>query len=200
MPGSAGDAGWTRGRLFRLAAVGAAAGGAAVGQGRGDGASLAATSKAMDAKILNFFLLLEHVQEAFYRQALEQAPLPGPLGEFARTVGGQEKEHVDFLLTRLGSTARARPRVEFGEALSTPERFRAAAIDLEETAIAAYIGQAANLTQSTVGAIGTLISVEARQAAWVLDIAGERPAPRAADPPRGADDVLAHLRKLGFLA
>ena len=195
-----GDGGWTRGGLFRLAAGGGAvAAGAVLGASRKDGASLGAPSKDTDANILNFFLLLEYVQEAFYRDALDGTGLSGPLGEFARAAAAQETEHVGFLVKRLGSRARARPRLEFGDALSTPERFQAAAIDLEETAIAAYIGQGANLTRDAVRAVGTMISVEARQAAWVLDIAGEPPAPHAADPSRKPSDVLSHLRERGLL-
>jgi hypothetical protein len=196
------DSGWTRAGLFRLAAAGGAAvaGGAAIGAHDGAGNSFAAPSADTDAKILNFFLLLEYVQEAFYREALRSARLTGDLSEYARTVGRQESEHVAFLTKRLGGRARRRPRSSFGDAVSTPERFRAAAIDLEETAIAAYIGQGANLTRGTVGAVGTMLSVEARQAAWVLDLAGESPAPRAADPARKPDAVLAHLRERGFIS
>ena len=196
------DGGRTRAGLFRLAAAGGAAvaGGAAIAAGKRDGTSLAAPSADTDAKILNFFLLLEYLQEAFYREALRSSRLTGSLSEFARTVGGQEREHVAFLTKRLGGRARARPRTSFGNLVSTPERFRAAAIDLEETTIGAYIGQSANLTRGAVGAVGTLLSVEARQVAWVLDLAGEDPAPRAADPARKPDDVLAHLRERRFIS
>jgi hypothetical protein len=116
-----------------------------------------------------------------------------------RSVGRQESEHVAFLIKRLGGRARPRPRPDFGDALSAPERFLAAAIDLEELTIAAYIGQGANLTRDTLGAVGTLLSVEARQVAWLLDLAGDSPAPRAADPARKPDDVLRELRKRRFL-
>ena len=196
------DRGWTRAGLFRLAAAGGAAvaGGAVIGAQDRAGNSFAAPSADTDAKILNFFLLLEYVQEAFYREALRSARLNGDLSEYARTVGRQESEHVAFLTKRLGDRARPRPRSSFGDALSSPERFRAAAIDLEETTIAAYIGQGANLMRGTVGAVGTLLSVEARQAAWVLDLAGESPAPRAADPARKPEAVLAHLREQGFIS
>jgi hypothetical protein len=175
------------------------AGGAAIGARTGDGTSLAAPSADTDAKILNFFLLLEYLQEAFYREALQKAQLTGDLKVCARSVGRQESEHVAFLIKRLGGRARPRPRPDFGDALSAPERFLAAAIDLEELAIAAYIGQGANLTRDTLGAVGTLLSVEARQVAWLLDLAGDSPAPRAADPARKPDDVLRELRKRRFL-
>ena len=196
------DDGCTRTTLFRHAAAGGAvvAGGALFGARSGDGTSLAAPTADTDAKILSFFLLLEHVQEAFYREALSRTQPTGALGEFARTVVRQESEHVAFLTARLGSRALARPKTDFGDALSTPERFRAAAIDLEETTIAAYIGQGANLTRDAVGAVGTLLSVEARQAAWVLDLAGKSPAPNAADPAQKPGDILARLRRQGYIA
>ncbi|MEP6688788.1 MAG: ferritin-like domain-containing protein [Gemmatimonadales bacterium] len=196
------EGGWTRAGLFRRAAAGGAvvAGGAAIGARRDDGASLAAPSADTDARILNFFLLLEFLHEAFYREALQKAQLTGKLEAFARSVGRQESEHVAFLTSRLGGRARARPKPDFGDALSSPARFRAAAIELEELTIAAYIGQGANLTRGAVGAVGTMLSVEARQAAWLLDLAGDSPAPRAADPARKPDQVLAELRRRRFLA
>ena len=63
----------TRAGLFRVAAVGGAvmAGGAVIG-GRDQDGLLAAPSADTDARILTFFLLLEYVQEAFYREALRR--------------------------------------------------------------------------------------------------------------------------------
>lgn len=193
--------GWTRRRLVRTAAAGAAiaGGGAAIGS-RGGADSQAAPSANTDVEILNFFLLLEYLQEALYRDGLRRAGLTGELADYARAVGAQETEHAAFLAKRLGDRARSRPRPDFGAALSTPERFRAAAIDLEETAIAAYIGQGANLTRQTVGTVATLLSVEARQAAWLRNLAGTAPAPRAADPARKPAEVIAHLHSEGIIA
>ena len=73
---------------MRRAAMGGAvvAGGAAIGARGGDGAPLAAPSADTDAKIFNFFLMLEHVQEAFYRQAVESGRLEGRLPS-SRAVG-----------------------------------------------------------------------------------------------------------------
>lgn len=193
--------GWTRRRLLRTAGAGAAVvgGGVAIGS-RGGADSQAAPSADTDAQILNYFLLLEYLQEALYRDGLRRAGLTGELAAYARAVGPQETAHAAFLAKRLGDRARPRPRPDFGAALSTPERFQAAAIDLEETAIAAYIGQGANLTRQTVGAVGTLLSVEARQAAWLRSLAGTPPAPSAADPARKPAEVMAHLRSEGIIA
>lgn len=196
-----GDSGWTRARLLRGALAGGAmiAGGAAIGTATDGGTLLAAQSKDADAKILNFFLLLEYVQEGLYREAIQSGRLTGDLLTFARAVGEQESEHVAFLAERLGSRAEARPTLNFGDAVTTPDRFREAAIELEETALAGYIGQGANLTRGLVRSVATLVSVEARQAAWVRDLAGVSPAPRAADPARKADRVVADLRKRGYI-
>jgi hypothetical protein len=196
-----GEPGWTRGGLLRAALGGGAivAGGAALAARTDDGVSLAAQSKDADAKILNFFLLLEYVQEGFYREAVRSGALTGDLLTFATTVGEQETEHVAFLEQRLGERADARPTLSFGDAASTPERFRRTAIDLEEAALAGYIGQGANLPRETVRSVATLVSVEARQAAWVRDLAGVSPAPRAADPARKAERVMADLRGRGFV-
>ena len=195
------DAGpqFTRGRLLWAGAA-AAAGGVTIGARRGDGDSEAAQSKAADEEILNLFLTLEYVQESFYRQAVEAGRLEGELLELASAVGDQESRHVAMLAERLGGKAKPRPRSEFGDALGSPARFRETAIELEEAALAAYVGQGGNLSRRAVGAVVTLVSVEARQAAWLRDLAGVSPAPRAADPARKADDVLGELRDKGFLA
>jgi hypothetical protein len=194
--------GWTRRRLLRAAAAGGtiAGGGAVIGAWSGGDAPLAAPSADTDERILNFFLLLEYLQEALYRDGLQRAGLTGELATYARAVRAQETQHAAFLAKRLGNRARGRPRPDFGAAVSSPERFRGAAIDLEETVIAAYIGQGANLTRATVGTVGTLLSVEARQVAWLRDIAGVSPAPRAADPARKPSEVLAGLRSQGLIS
>jgi hypothetical protein len=193
--------GWTRGRLLRAAlGTGAVvAGGAATANWTGGSAPLAAPSADTDARILNLFLLLERVQEAFYREALRTDGLDAELQRFARTAGGQEREHVALLTARLGDRARERPQSDFGAALADPKRFRDAAIALEETTLSAYIAQGANLTRDAVAAVVPMVSVEARQVAWVRDLAGVNPAPNAADPPRSEDEVMSQLRDRGFI-
>jgi ferritin-like protein len=192
--------GSTRAQWLRRMVGGGAilAGGAAIGAHGGNGTSLAAGSEA-DAKILNLFLTLEYVQESFYGQAVQKAGLRGELLAFATAVGRQETAHVGFLRRSLGSLAAAKPASDFEAVLGTPERFRDAAVELEEAVIAAYVGQAPSLPRDIVAPIATLVSVEARQVAWVRDIAGISPAPRAADAARPAEDVLAQLRRRGFI-
>jgi len=189
---------WTRGALLRAAVAGGAvaAGGAVMASG---GAPLAAQSESTDANILNVFLTLEHVQARFYRAAVQTDHLDGDLLTFAKTVGAQEREHVAFLERHLGERAERTPQADFDGLVATAEDFRDAAIELEEAAISAYIGQAANLSRGTLASVATLVSVEARQAAWVRDLAKLSPAPRAADPARPAEEILADLRDRGFI-
>jgi hypothetical protein len=189
---------FSRGRLLWGGAA-AAAGAAAIGSGRRDGVSGAAASRTTDVEILNLFLTLEHVQATFYRQAVDAGGLDGELLELAQRVGAQEREHVAFLTKLLGDRAGASPKSDFKDAVGSPKRFRDTAIELEEAAIAAYIGEGGNLSTKAVHRVVTLISVEARQVAWLRDLAGISPAPRAADASRRPDAVLADLRKKGFL-
>jgi hypothetical protein len=193
--------GCTRARALRTAAKGGAALGAAalVGAWVRPEPSAGRPSRAQDLRILRFLLVLEEAQAAFYDAALRSGALRGDLLEFARAVSPQERQHVDFLRRQLGTEAPPRPRFDFGEATSRPARFQDTAIDLEEATAAAYIGQGASLTRDAVLDAARIVAVEARHAAWIRDLAGVDPAPRAADVARSADDVLSDLRQKGFL-
>ena len=70
---------------------------------------------------------------------------------------------------------------------------------LEDLTAAAYIGQGANLTGAVMRDAARIVAVEARHAAWVRDLAGMDPAPRAADVARSADDTLSYLSRRGLL-
>jgi hypothetical protein len=91
------------------------------------------------------------------------------------------------------------PKLDVGEVTSDGVTFRAAAIHIEETTAAGYIGQGASLTPAAMQDAARIVAVEARHAAWILDIAGSNPAPRTADPARSADDILSDLRHKGLL-
>jgi hypothetical protein len=173
-------------------------GGALIGRGVASDAG-AAPSKSRDAEILAFFLRIEQVQEGLYREAERAGLLDEPLREYVRVVAPQEREHVAFLAERVGSDGGPPPRSDFGDAVESLDSFRSAAIELEELTLAAYIGQGANLTREAVADVARIVSVEARQVAWLRDLAGEDPAPRAADPPREPADVLDALRDRKYI-
>jgi rubrerythrin len=159
----------------------------------------AAPSESQDQKIFNFALLLEYIQAGFYSEAVDHGRLRGEVREFAEIVSEHEREHVKYLQKALGPHARERPALNFGDATQNQPRFLAAAVLLENTGVAAYNGQAANLTKKALAAAAEIVSVEGRHAAWVSDLAGQDPAPRAADPGVSASNVVSTLRRTGFL-
>ena len=156
-------------------------------------------SAALDRKILRFALQLEYLQAAFYAAALDAGTLSGEVLEFAKTVAGHEQEHVDYLKSALGAAAGAEPRFDFGSTMRDQQSFLDAATRLENTGVAAYNGQAANLTKKSLAAAAAIVSVEGRHAAWVGALAGRDPAPRAADPGATAAAVTATIKRTGFL-
>lgn len=96
-----------------------------------------APSPAQDVKILNLILLLEYVESAFYAEARARGALRGELREFGRVVGAHEQQHLSALKDALGSKARKEPRLRLGKATIDPDAFVAAAIELEDTSVAA---------------------------------------------------------------
>lgn len=163
------------------------------------GATAAAPSRAQDIRILNYLLRLEYLQEAFYKEAHTEGALSGELRRFAAVVGAHEKEHVRSLLAVLGGDARSKPEFRFGDAVKSEDRFAAAALTLEETASAGYIGQAANLTEKRIPTVARIVAVEARHAAWIRNVVGRLPAPQAFDPAKTAAQVAKTLERTGFV-
>ncbi len=156
-------------------------------------------SKKQDAEILNFVLVLEALQAAFYDDALNRGSLSGELLEFAQEVGAQEHEHGDFVRQALGSAAREAPKFEFGEATASPRAFGKTALELEDLGVAAYNAQAPNLTPGALAAAARIVSVEARHAAWIRDLLGDNPAPFASEPRKSAKAITAALNRTGFV-
>ncbi len=201
-PGAAGDrriAVSRAGLLARAAVVGGGvvAGGIAITGF--PGIALGSPSPEQDAQVLDLLLQLEYVQAAFYEDANKRGSLKGELAEFSRIVGGHEDEHVAFLKNALGSKASPKPRVDFRGATRDEKAFTAAAIALEDLGVAAYNGQATNITRTTLAPATTIVSVEARHAAWIRDIAGLLPAIAATDPAATAAQLRNRLGATGYV-
>jgi hypothetical protein len=190
----------TRRELVRRSAVGgsvALAGGALLVSL--PAAARSAPSASLDRRIFQFALQLEYLQAAFYAAAVDAGALRGEVLDFAETVAGHEQEHVDYLRNALGSAAGTAPRYDFGRALTDERAFLNAAVILENTGVAAYNGQAANLTKRSLAAAAEIVSVEGRHAAWASSLAGLEPAPRAADLGETPEAVTATLKRTGFV-
>jgi hypothetical protein len=192
------DLGGSSRRRFLLGGLlgGAALAGALTGGGRPAAAQV--PSPEQDERIMNFALGLEYLQAAFYAEAESQGALGGELEEFARVVGEQEVRHVERLQELLGSAAEPEPEFGLEDVTSDENAFLEAAVALEDNGVSAYIGQGSNLTVDGVAALAPLISVEARHAAWILDIAGRNPAPAAADPAATVQSLQAALERAGL--
>jgi Ferritin-like domain len=161
--------------------------------------AVSAPSPAQDVEILNFALLLEYMESAFFSEASVNGRLTGELLEFVDVVRGHERAHVAFLRNALGSKARKRPTFDFGNATRDPDAFTQAAVALEDLAVAAYNGQATNLTKGALASAAKIVSVEARHAGWIRAIAGKNPAPSATEVPKTAAQATEAVNRTHFV-
>jgi hypothetical protein len=156
-------------------------------------------SQARDVEVLNYALVLEELTAAFYARAVGAGVLEGELAEFAAVAGAHEREHVKAIRNALGSKARRAPRFQFGNAVRNPARFAETALALEELAVAAYNGQAANVSKPVLQAAAAIVSVDARHAAWIRAIRGRPPASQATDVAKTRRQVLREVDRTGFV-
>lgn len=166
-------------------------------------------SKGNDIAVLKYALTLEHLESAFYLQALRNISFTDKnLEFFARVTGAHEKNHVDTLVSILGKKAIKPPVFDFGNAVRDEKTFAATAQVLEDTGVAAYAGQGGNLLQrNVIIAALSIHSVEARHAAWIRILNGggapgsgdKSPAPAAFDLALTEAKVLEAVGATGFI-
>jgi rubrerythrin len=195
-PAEGGDRGTTelkRATLLKRVAItlgGITAGGAAAAGLAEAGRNAPKHLSGRDREILEFALRLEHLQVAFYSEAVRRGKLTGEARQFAQVVGQEEHQHLDYFTHVLGNSDARPGRFTFGDATADDRRFVAAAAKIEDTGLAAYNGQAENMSRHTLQSVARVISVEARHAAWARSLAGQVPAPVAADTPINAAQAL----------
>ncbi len=148
---------------------------------------------------LNFALTLEHIEDAFYRSALEKDFIPGEHKSTFQQIGLHEAEHVAFLSGALGAAAVKRPEADFtaggkyADVFSNFDTFLTLSQTFEDLGVAAYKGQAGNLMENDdiLTAALQIHSVEARHAAQVRRIGGKKAWDGAFDEPKTKEEVLA---------
>jgi len=190
----------SRARLLERALIGGGAviaGGVLLGGLPSTGST--APSASQDVEILNFALLIEYLQASFYAEALAKGALRRERRRFARIVGSHEQAHASLIDRTLAGKARQKPRFDFSDTTSEQAKFDQTAVVLEEIGLAAYNGQASNLTKAALGTAAKIVSVEARHASWIRAIVGRVPAPDATDQGKSAAQVSSALNQTGFV-
>ena len=163
----------------------------------------AAPSKKQDVKILNYALTLEYLEAAFYAEAVAKGALSGRTLDFAKLVASDEATHVKTLKKALGSAAVAEPKFDFQGTTADQAKFQQTALTLENTGVAAYLGQAGKVTPAVLKVAGSIVTVEARHAALIADIIGgdvSTATPNGPfDKPSSMATILATVKKTGFI-
>lgn len=166
----------TRAQLLRRVALGGGAvmgGGLLLGGLTGTAMGADTRSAKQDTAILNFALTLEYLEAEFYAQAVAANAIGGETKTFATTVAAHEAAHVDFLSKTLGSAAVAKPTFDFKGIPGNAKAFRETAVSLEDTGVAAYIGQSYRLKKTAFILVAAqVLAVEARHAAWARSLIG----------------------------
>jgi hypothetical protein len=189
--------GSTRAGFLRTTALGGAAMLAALAAPTGAAAEIG------DVAILNFGLRFERLQATFYTQADEMgtiASMAGAKREWARTLGAHERAHVKIIKQVLGSNAEGRPSFDFGKANETDAAFTRTAVAMEDLTVALLAGVTPKVRdKGVVAALFSLLTVEARHAAWARHIVGSTPAPRAFDEPMTLRQVQGAIARTRFV-
>jgi Ferritin-like domain len=164
------------------------------------GSAPAAAQTPRDVSILNYALILEYLQAAFYTEAERMGALRGRAAEAAQVVGGVERAHVKAFKDVLGAKAVKRPSFDFQGTTEDQNAFLKTAVAFEDLAVEAYKGQAPRLqTNSALAAALAIHSVEARHAAWMRYLFGVEPATRAFDPPRSKQQITRVVQSTHFI-
>jgi hypothetical protein len=133
------------------------------------------TFNADDIGILNFALLLEELEAAFYSLVLESNKITDPTElDYVKALGTHEAEHVKFLRGVLDENVTfATEDLSFNQAgldavLINRDTILNTAVALEDTGVHAYNGAGPSLKNPTyLLAAGSIVSVEGRHAAGV---------------------------------
>lgn len=151
------------------------------------------------ADILNYALTLEHLEDTFYKQALEKysasdfasAGFDATFYNNIKRVSSDESEHVSFLTSALkaaGAQPVAACKYDFG--YDSVETFLATASVLEGVGVSAYLGAAADIMSKTyLTAAGSILTVEARHSAYIRSGNKQVPFAQPFDTPLSLNEV-----------
>lgn len=189
--------GSTRWQFLRGAALGSAALLAGLSETAG------AFGPRQDTAILNYALVFEYLQAGFYTEAESLGTVRAMDAErerWARTLGAHERAHVRILKDVLGRRATAKPFFDYRGVTEDVEGFTRTAVAMEDLTVALLAGQAPRVSDRPLrAAFFSLLTVEARHAAWARRIIGFRPVAAAFDEPKTLPQVDRVVRSTQFL-
>ena len=163
-----------------------------------------AEGKVNETGILNFALVFEYLQATFYTQTQQVgtvARMTARRARWAETLGAHERAHVKILQSVLGNKAVAKPFFDYGGITEDVDKFTRTAVAMEDLTVALLTGQLPRLqTRPLMAAFFTLLTVEARHAAWARRIVGVRPVAGPLDRPRTLAGVAEVVRRTHFIA
>ena len=189
----------TRAEFLRKAAVG---GGALL-------AALAAPppealARADDTSILNFDLAFEYMQATFYTETERVGTIDRmrpEMARWARVFGAHERAHVRIIKSVLGEAAVKKPFFNFRGVTEDEDEFVRTAVAMEDITTALLAGQTPRLdSRPLVSALFSLLTVEARHAAWVRHVVGTNPVVGAFDEPKSMGEVADVVDSTNFFA
>lgn len=190
-------AGSTRAHFLRSAALGSAA----LLAGLSDTATASPGPK-QDTAILNYALAFEYLQAGFYTEAERLGTIRAMDAErerWARTLGAHERAHVTILKDILGRRAAPKPFFDYRGVTEDPSAFTRTAVAMEDLTVALLGGQAPRVAnQGLRSAFFSLLTVEARHAAWARRIVGVAPVGAAFDSPKTLAQVNQVIRATRF--
>ncbi len=196
--------GHSRADFLRTAAVG---GGALLAALAVPPAFAARRSKANDVRILQYALNFEYLQSTFYTET-ERAGTVAAMKEdkavWAKTLGAHERAHVKIIKQVLGDAAQKKPFFNFRGNTESEARFTRTAVAMEDLTTALLTGVVPAIhSRALVAAAFSLLTVEARHAAWARHLAGVVPVAGPLDQPKAVsevDRIVASTRFINTLA
>jgi rubrerythrin len=153
-----------------------------------------------DIDILNFDLTFEHLQAGFYDEALRLGALGREATRWARVIGAHERAHVEILSEVLGRHAVKKPFFDYQGVTEDEEAFTKTAVAMEDLTTDLLIGQVNELrAPDLVSALFSLLSVEARHAAWVRHSVGVLPIAGPLDKAKSLEEVAEVIGSTQFM-
>jgi hypothetical protein len=191
--------GWSRADFLRGAPLGGAALLTALAA-----PEPAEAAPASDRAILNYALAFEYLQSGFYTETERVgtvAAMSDDKAFWARTLGAHERAHVRILEQVLGKAAVKKPSFDFQGNTDSEDRFTRTAVAMEDLTVALLTGQVPRFRQpALVAAAFSLLTVEARHAAWARHIAGFVPVAGFRDQPKTLKQVDRLVASTGFIS